>query len=124
VPTLPGHTTHIFQCPDLSLFGNFKKRMNYRLPLETDETTASFIKQIVHMMKQTLVEDNVRSSCMQFGFTYDIGTIPYVLIFNEHVLRQSPRFTSFWGRDCAVEKPSQRRRNATFGWIDNMMRPD
>jgi hypothetical protein len=59
--TFPLHTAHIFQCLDLSLFGNFKKKMNYKLPLESDEHTAGFIKQIFHLMKQTLVEDNVRS---------------------------------------------------------------
>jgi hypothetical protein len=91
------------------------KRMNYKLPLKTDGTTAGFIKRIFHMMKQTLVEDNVRSSFMQLGLTYDIDPIPYGLIFDEYVLRQSPRFTSLWERDCPVEKLSQRRRNATFG---------
>jgi hypothetical protein len=93
VLTFPPHTIHIFQSFDLSLFENFKKRMNYRLPLKTDETTAGFIRRIVHMMKQTLVEDNIRSSVMQLGLTYDIDTIPDVLIFDGHVLRQSPRFT-------------------------------
>jgi hypothetical protein len=67
VLTLPPHTIHIFQSLDLSLFENFKQRMNSRLPLQTDETTAGFIKQIFHMMKETLVEDNVRSSFMQLG---------------------------------------------------------
>jgi hypothetical protein len=61
-PTFPPHIAHIFQSLDLNLIGNFKKRMNDRLPLETKKTTAGFIKQIFHMMKQTLVEDNVRSS--------------------------------------------------------------
>jgi hypothetical protein len=61
--------------------------MNYRPPLETDETRAGFIKQIFHMMKQTLVEDNVRSSFTQFDLTYHINTIPYVLIFDEHLLQ-------------------------------------
>jgi hypothetical protein len=89
----PLHTIHIFQSLDLSLFGNFKKRMNYRLPLETDKTTASFIKRFFYMMKQILVDDNVRSPFMQLGLTYDIDTIPYVLIFEERVLRQSPGFT-------------------------------
>jgi hypothetical protein len=88
--------------------------MNYRLPLKTDETTAGFIKRIFHMMKQTLVEDNVRSSFMQLGLTSDIDPILYVLIFDEHVLRQSPRFASLWERDDPVEKLSQRRRNAAF----------
>jgi hypothetical protein len=86
VLTLPLHITHIFQSLHSSLFGNFKKRMNYRLPVETDKTTAGFIKQIFHMMKQTVVEDNVRRSFMQLGLTYGIDIIPYVLIFDEHVL--------------------------------------
>jgi hypothetical protein len=107
----PPHTTHTFQSLDLSLFGNFKKRMNYRLPLETDETTTGFIKRIFHMMKQILFEDNVQSSLMQLGLTYDIDTIPYVLIFDEYVLRQRPEFTSLWERDCPVERLSQLRRN-------------
>jgi hypothetical protein len=100
VLTFPPHTTYIFQNLDLSLFGNFKKRMNYRLPLETEETTASFIERIFHMMKQTLVEDNVRSSFMQLGLTYNINSIPYVLIFDENVLPQGPGFTSLWKRGC------------------------
>jgi hypothetical protein len=63
------HTTHIFQSLDLSLIGHFKNRMNYRLPLETDETTAGFIKRIFHIIKQSLAEDNVQSSLMQLGLT-------------------------------------------------------
>jgi hypothetical protein len=73
------------------------------------------------MMKQTLVENNVRSSFMQLGLIYDIDTIPDVLFFDEHVLRQSPRFISRWERDYRVEELSQRRQNATFGWINKMM---
>jgi hypothetical protein len=53
VLTFPLHTTHIFQSLNLILFGNFKKRMNYSLPLETDETTTCFIKRNFHIMKQT-----------------------------------------------------------------------
>jgi hypothetical protein len=116
VLTFPPRTTHAFRSLDLSLFGNFKKKMNCMLPLETDETTEGFIKRIFHMVKQTLVEDSVRGSFMQLGLTYDIDTIPYVLIFGEHVLRQSPGLTSLWERDYPVEKLSRRRRNATFEW--------
>jgi hypothetical protein len=85
VLTFPPHTTHIFQSLNLSLFGNFKKRMNYRLSLETDETTAGFIKRIFHMMEWNPVEDNRRSSFMQLSLTGDINIIPDVLIFDEHV---------------------------------------
>jgi hypothetical protein len=51
VITLPPHTNQIFQSLDLSLFGNFKKKMNYRVPLETDETIAGFVTRICHAME-------------------------------------------------------------------------
>jgi hypothetical protein len=124
VITFPPHTSHIFQSLDLSLFGNFKRKMNYRLPLDSDETAAGFIKRIFHIMKQTLVEDNVRSAFTQLGLRYNIDIIPYTLLFDEHELRQSSGFTSLWQRDYPLEKLSQRRRNATFGWVNKMMRPD
>jgi hypothetical protein len=103
----PPHTAHIFQSLDLSLFGNFKKRVNDRLPLETDQTTAGFMKHLFHMMKHTLVEDTVRSFFMQLGLTYDINTIPYLLIFDENVFRQSPGFSQFGNEIPPVEKLSQ-----------------
>jgi hypothetical protein len=31
----------------------------YKLPLESDEHAAGFIKRVFHLMKQTLVEDSV-----------------------------------------------------------------
>jgi hypothetical protein len=108
----------------MSLFGNFKKKMNDKLPLESDETTASFIKHTFHMMKQTLVEDNVRSAFVQVGLQYDIETSQYVLRFDEDLLRQSPMFTSLWQRDSSLEKLLQRRRNAEFGWVNKMICPD
>jgi hypothetical protein len=124
VITFPPHTTHIFQSLDLSLFGTFKKKMNYKLPLESDETAAGFIKRIFHTMKQTLVEDNVRSAFVQLGLRYDIETIPYLLLFDEQVLRQSPGFTSLWAQDYPIEKLSHRRSHATFGWVNQTMCPE
>jgi hypothetical protein len=94
VITFPRHTTHIFQCIDLSLFGNFKKKMNYKLPPESDENTAGFIKRIFHLMKQTLVKDNVRSAFMQLGLQYNIEAARYLLYFDESVLGESPEFVS------------------------------
>jgi hypothetical protein len=92
--------------------------------LDGDETTAGFITRIFHMIKQTRVADNVRSAFVQLGLRYDIDTDPYVLLFDEHVLRESPGFTSLWQRDFPLEKLSQRRRNATFDWVNTAMRPD
>jgi hypothetical protein len=98
--------------------------MNDKLPLDGDEATAGFIKRIFHMMKQTLVAGNARSAFIQLGLRYDIDTNPYVLLFDEHVLRESPGFTSLWQRDCPLEKMSQRRRNVTFGWVNKTIHPD
>jgi hypothetical protein len=74
VITFPAHTIPIFQSLDASLFGNLKKKMNGKLPLESDQTTAGFIKCIFHIIKQTVVEDNVRSAFLQIGLPYDIET--------------------------------------------------
>jgi hypothetical protein len=50
--------------------------MNFKLPFQNGETTADFIKPVFHLMKQTLVEDNVRSAFMQLGLRHDIDTSP------------------------------------------------
>jgi hypothetical protein len=83
--------------------------MNYKLPLDFDETTAEFIKRIFHTIKQTLVEDNVRSSFMQIGLQYNIETSPYLLSFDEDVLRQSSGFISLWQKDYPLEQLSRRK---------------
>jgi hypothetical protein len=64
---LPPHTIHMFQSFDLSLSGNFKKRMNCKLLFESDATAACFIKCIFQMTKQILIPDNVHSSFLQVG---------------------------------------------------------
>jgi hypothetical protein len=100
------HTNQIFQCFDLSLFGNLKNKIYSELPLEKDETSAGFIKRIFHTMKQTLVEDNVRSAFGQLGLHYGIEADHYVLPFDEDMLRRNPGFTSLWERDYPHEKLS------------------
>jgi hypothetical protein len=97
--------------------------MNHKLPLKSEETSVGFIKQIFHMMKQTLVPNNVRSSFRQIILRYGIDTSPYVLLFEEHVLRQSPGFTSLWQIDYPLDKLSG-RRNTPFGWVNKMVRPE
>jgi hypothetical protein len=124
VIAFPPHTTQILQSLDLSLSGNFKKKMNDTLPLDSDETTAGFITRTFHMVKQTVVKDNVQHAFIQLGVRYNIDTSPYTLPFDERVLRESPGFTSLWQTDCPLEKLSQRRRNAIFGWVNKAMRPE
>jgi hypothetical protein len=86
VVTFPPHTTPIFQSLDLSPFGNIKKKMNYTLPLESDETTAGSIMRIIHTMKQALVEDNVRHAFIQLGLRYNVDMSPCTLLFDKRVL--------------------------------------
>jgi hypothetical protein len=96
VITFPTPTTHIFQSFDLSIFGTFKKRMGYQLPFDNDEITTGFVKRVFHNAKQTLVEDNVRSAFMQLRLSCDIRTTPYLLLFDENMLRESPGFLALW----------------------------
>jgi hypothetical protein len=106
VITFPPHTTDTFQCFDLSLFGNFKKKLNYKLPLESDEHTAGFIKRIFHLTKQTLVEDNRQNVFVQFGLQYNLEGTLDLFHFDDGVLRESPRFTSPWESNYPAEKLS------------------
>jgi hypothetical protein len=94
--SVPSYTRHIFQSLGVSLFGNFEKKMNCKLPLEGNETMVDFIERIFRMMKRTLVEDTLRNTFLHNGFQSDIQTSQYVLRFNDDLLRQSPRFTSLW----------------------------
>jgi hypothetical protein len=116
------YINHIFQSFDLTLFDNFKKKKKYRLPLDSDETTTGFIKWIFHTMKQTLVENNVRNSFLQIRLQYNIEKSPYLLCFDENVLRQNPGFTSLWQRDYPWEQLLRRRQNTPFGWVNQTMR--
>jgi hypothetical protein len=122
--TFPPHIIHIFQCFDLNLFENFKKKMNYKLPLEIDEHTAGSIKRIFHLMKQISMEDNARSTFLQLSLQYHTGATLYLLHFDEGVLRESPEFTSLWESDYPAEKLSYRRRNSPFGWVNRIVRPE
>jgi hypothetical protein len=44
VITFSPDRSHVFQDVDLTLLRNFKKKMNEKLPLESDEITAKFIR--------------------------------------------------------------------------------
>jgi hypothetical protein len=114
----PPQAMRMFQALDLSLFGIFKKKMNYQLPVRNDKTTVGFIKRIFHNLKQSRVEDNVRSAFMYLGLTYQVDTTLYLLIFDENVPRESQDFQTLWQRDYPIEALSPRRRTAAFGWIN------
>jgi hypothetical protein len=96
--------------------------IGHPVPFHNDEITAGFIRRIFHNAEQTLVEDNVRSAFVQLGLSYEIGATPYLLLFDENMLRESPGFLALWERDCSLGKLWARRRNTAFGWINKMMR--
>jgi hypothetical protein len=69
--------------------------MNFKLPLENNDSTTVFIRCIFHNIKQILVEDNVWSVFRQIGVRYNIGVVPYRLIFDESMLGKVKAFSSF-----------------------------
>jgi hypothetical protein len=55
-----------------------------------------FIQRIFHNVKQTLVEDNVRSAFIQIGTRYNLDIVHHRLKFNQSTLRESPGFFTLW----------------------------
>jgi hypothetical protein len=98
--------------------------MSYKLPMNSDDSTAALIRYIFHNMKQTLVADNLRSAFVQIGVSYNIDVVPCCLIFDESTLRQSQGFLALWHRDYPLEQLLTRRRSAQFGWVNREMRND
>jgi hypothetical protein len=77
----------------------------------------SFIKRIFHNLKQTLVVDNLRTAFIQIGIQYNIDVEPYLLVFDELVLRESQGFRAIWWRDYPLKVLSPRRRSR-FHWVN------
>jgi hypothetical protein len=59
VITWTPHATHIFQKLDLRLFEVLKRREQYALPFEDDQTTTSFLLRIDRMLRRTMFEPNI-----------------------------------------------------------------
>jgi hypothetical protein len=118
VVIVPPHTTNIFQCLDLSLFGVLKKKMNSKLPLRSDDSVVAFIRRLFHNLKQTLTPEIVRNTFVHIGVEYNIDVEPYLLICDQSVLRQSSGFLAIWQRDYPLEQLSPRRQRAKFGWVN------
>jgi hypothetical protein len=85
-------TNQIFQSRELSVLVNLQKKINSRLPVESDQMMGGFIKRISHVMKQTLVEDIVQHAFIQLELSYEIETSACLLLFDEPMLRQSRAF--------------------------------
>jgi hypothetical protein len=53
------HTTHIFQIPDVILFGALKKHANGLKMVDEGQPAAAFLLKVYHDFKQTLIEVNI-----------------------------------------------------------------
>jgi hypothetical protein len=87
--TFAGHTTHIFQVLDLTLFGALKRRPRYELPFETDNSTVKLLMKVYNDFRQTMVPSNVWGAFHALVFDYDTRREPSRLLFDEEKLRGS-----------------------------------
>jgi hypothetical protein len=85
-------TTHLFQQLDICLFGILKRKEQYPLPFDNDETTSDFLQNIYQTFRQTMIEPNIWGVSPEAGFEFDTGAEPYRLVFHEEKLRKTPGF--------------------------------
>jgi hypothetical protein len=122
--TFPPHAANIFQCLDRSLFGILKRQMNSNLPFGNDHSVAAWVKHIFHNFKQTLISNKVCSAFMHIGIQYSIKVEPYLLTFDECVLRESSGFLEIWQHDYPLGQLLLRRKRSRFGSLNQEKRID
>jgi hypothetical protein len=77
------HTTHLFQQLDICPFRILKRKKQYTLPFDNDETTSDFLLNIYRTFRQTMIEPNICGTFHEAGFEFDTGAEPYRLVFHE-----------------------------------------
>jgi hypothetical protein len=118
--TLAPHTTHIFQELDLCLFGVLKRRGQYLLPFDDDQTTTNFLLKIYRTFRQTMIKLNIWGAFQETGLGFSTSSEPYLIRFREEKLRSTPGFQEIWSLDFPLEKLSPIRQNAKFGLINRL----
>jgi hypothetical protein len=110
VATFPPHTTNVFQCLDLSLFDILKKRINYKLLLDRDDSMAMFIQRIFTTSNTpwSKIMCIVHLSRLESG----IISIPFPIAsysMNLHFAkaRGSPHFATRVSSGAAIGQPSE-----------------
>jgi hypothetical protein len=114
------HTTPIFQRLNICLFGVLKRKGQYVLPFENDQTRIGFLLNIYRTFKQTMIEPNIWGAFHWAGFEFDTRAEPYRLVFHEEKLRKTRAFQEIWSLDFPREKLSRRHQAAKFGWINQV----
>jgi hypothetical protein len=52
---------------------------------------------------ENIIEDNVCSVFVHLGFSYQVDVSPYLLVFDENMLRESQGFKTLWQRDYPLD---------------------
>jgi hypothetical protein len=104
--TWPSHTTHVFQELDLCLFGVLKRRGQYILPFDDDQTTADFFFKIYCTLRQTMTEPSIWGAFQEAGFEFDTSTEPYCLVLDEEKCQNTGECQEIWSRDFPLENLS------------------
>jgi hypothetical protein len=114
------HTTHIFQELDLCLFAVLKRRGQYILPFDDDQTTNNFLLKIDRTFRQTMIEPNIWGAFQEAGLGFDTSSEPGRIRSREEKVRSTPGFQEIWSLDFPLDKLSPRRQNAKFEWINRL----
>jgi hypothetical protein len=72
-------------------------------------------------MKQTLVDDNVRSMFIRIGVRCNSDVVPHRHIFEESALRHSQGFLTLGRRDYPLEQLSATRGKVLLGLVNQEM---
>jgi hypothetical protein len=116
--TFAPHTIQIFQLLDLTLFGVLKRRPRYELPLDDDNATVRFIMKVYHDFGQTMIGPNIWGAFRALGLEFDVGSVPYMLLFGKIKLRERAGFQALWSVAFPLDQLSGRRRTTRFDWIN------
>jgi hypothetical protein len=90
--TFAPRTTQIFQILDLTLFGVFKRREQYQLPLDDERGTVHFIRKVYHDFRLAMTDTNIWGAFRGIDVQYGMVDGVQRLSFNEITLRESEGF--------------------------------
>jgi hypothetical protein len=98
----------------MTLIGIFNREGKYYLLFGDAGTTSNFVYHVYVKMANILTKPNRSAAFQTIGVEFDIGSIPYGIVFRQEKLRESKGFIEFWNIDYPVESLTLKRRNFRF----------
>jgi hypothetical protein len=120
----PSHTTNLFQALDLSFFGALKRRKATTEGEYGDQSFKNQVSKLIRAYEGTASSVTIRGSFQRAGFKYIYTKKPYLLEFDEAVVRKNPGFEEIWSRNYTVEDLRRRRCLSPFGLINSEYLPE